>query len=73
MYLGSSMEHRTHGVLKLGLYEPGGCRPVHQLPRMFMPTSRDRRLLIELVEYWDSLDTADLMVRVFSDDLTLVR
>jgi hypothetical protein len=73
IYLGSSLEHQSPGGLRLGLYEPGADRPGWSHPRLFMPLKSDRRLLAKLVVYADQMEREDLLLRIYSDDLSVVR
>lgn len=73
IYLGSSLEHRAPGCLKLGLYEPGADRPGWSHPRAFLPCKSERRLLARLVIYADQMECEDLLLRVYCDDLSIVR
>ncbi len=71
-YLGSSLEFRGPGVMRVGLYEPGATRPTKIYGRPFEPTAEDRRVLIRAVKEWGRLDFGEASLRVFVDDLRVI-
>jgi len=72
-YLGSSAEHESPGILRVGLYAPGDRRPRWPFPLQFTETRRDRLMLAKAIDAWLSRDLADLSLRVFVDDFRIVR
>lgn len=73
-YLGCSPEFSSPSQLRIALYSAESARPQRILHRPFEPTLRDRKELMRLAESLRDNDTqADLQLRIFADDLRLVR
>lgn len=71
-YLGSSVEYRSAGVLKVALYERGANRPAYAISRPFGPSRRERILMAKAVASWSQRDLEDLDLRIYCDDMRLV-
>jgi len=69
--LGSSVEYRASGLLKVALYEPGANRPTWPFPRAFGATRAERALLVHCLREWLSRDLADLQLMIYCDDLSV--
>jgi len=72
-YLGSSREFYAAGQLRLGLYGPNDTMPKQLVSRSFDNTPEDRRRLFDAVRHWCKLDFGHLNLRVFADDLRIVK
>lgn len=70
-YLGTSKEFLAPCDLRIGLYEPGGDRPVRLLSRGFAPTMDDRRLLVKTACRWAQRDLDGLQIGVYADDMRI--
>lgn len=71
-YLGSSLEFRSPGLVRVALYEPAGNRPYEILTRGFEPTPEDRKKLMRVLRAWSAKDVGELQICVYSDDMRLV-
>lgn len=70
-YLGSSLEYRSPGVLKIALYEPGGHRPAYAISRPFGPSKRDRIRMAQIVASLSQRHIEELELRIYADDLQI--
>lgn len=71
-YLGSSREFAAPGMLRVGIYRPGGGQPVDLVSRQFGPTPLERRALAAVLAEWQSRRIGRLRLRVIADDLRLI-
>jgi hypothetical protein len=68
-YAGSSVEFRSSGLLRIGLYMHGRQRPTEVVSRGFEPTVADRRKMVERCLEWADTIADDASLAVFADDL----
>jgi hypothetical protein len=72
-YLGSSKQHRSSGILRVGLYAPGDRRPSWPFPLEFNESRRDRELLARAIETWSTRELGELSLRVYAHDFRIIR
>jgi hypothetical protein len=70
-YLGSSVEFRSPGTLRLSVYDPDtDTRRI--IGREFQPTLSDRLQMIRLVKEWENTDHGDFVLNIVPYDLRLI-
>lgn len=72
-YLGCAQEFWAPSQLRLALYDPEGQKPLEILARPFEDSVRDRKIMIRLLEQWRGKDFGGLFLRIFADDLRLLK
>lgn len=72
-YLASSKEFRRESVLRIGLYDADQRQPFKVIDRPFAPTRRDRLMLAKRLIRIGQMETENLKIGVFADDLLVVK